>query len=105
MCRDMLDMMPVATITEINIYFPDPWPKKREQKRRIIPPEPLAEVRRILVPGGTGIYVTDHRDYYDIAAPLIPEFLQSEARIPGPDAPARPHYEAKHRPPGRRAYG
>src|SRR5688500_14595930 len=104
MCRDMLDMMPVATITEINIYFPDPWPKKREQKRRIIRPEPLAEMRRILVPGGTGIYVTDHSDYYDIAAPLIAEFFQSEARIPGPDDPARTNYEAKYRAEGRPIY-
>ena len=64
-------MLPGASIDEIHIYFPDPWPRKREQKRRIIRAEALAEMRRTLVAGGSGIYVTDHREYFEIAAPLI----------------------------------
>ena len=55
-------MLPDASIAEVHIYFPDPWPKKRERKRRIIRPEVLAEIRRVLVEGGSGIYVTDHEE-------------------------------------------
>jgi tRNA (guanine-N7-)-methyltransferase len=98
------DMIPDASLSEIHIYFPDPWPRKREHKRRIIRAEALQEMRRTLVPGGSGIYVTDHRQYFEIAAPLIAEFFRSERRIPGPDDPARTNYEAKYRAEGREIY-
>jgi tRNA (guanine-N7-)-methyltransferase len=92
------------SVSEIHIYFPDPWPRKREQKRRIIRPDALAEMRRVLVPGGSGVYVTDHREYFDAAAPLIAQVFQSESRIPGPADPPRTNYEAKYRAEGREIY-
>jgi tRNA (guanine-N7-)-methyltransferase len=98
------DMVPDASLSEIHIYFPDPWPRKREQKRRIIRAEALAEMRRALVPGGSGIYVTDHREYFEVAAPLIAEYFRAESRIPGPDDPPRTNYEAKYREEGRAIY-
>ena len=98
------DMIPDASLSEIHVYFPDPWPRKREHKRRIIRAEVLAEMRRALAMGGGGIYVTDHRQYFEIAAPLIAQFFPSEARIPGPDDPPRTNYEAKYRAEGREIY-
>lgn len=98
------DMIPDAALSEIHIYFPDPWPRKREQKRRIIRAEVLAEMRRTLVEGGSGIYVTDHRQYFEIAAPLIAEFFPSERRVPTADDPPRTNYEAKYRAEGREIY-
>ena len=95
------DMIPDASIAEVHIYFPDPWPRKREQKRRIIRPEVLGEIRRVLVDGGWGIYVTDHREYFEAAAPIIAEAFRSETRIPGPEDPPRTNYEAKYRQEGR----
>jgi tRNA (guanine-N7-)-methyltransferase len=100
----MRDMFPDASIEEVHIYFPDPWPRKREQKRRIIRPEVLTEIRRILAPGGSGIYVTDHQSYYEAAAPVIASVFRSEARHPGPDDPPRTNYEAKYRAEGREIY-
>jgi tRNA (guanine-N7-)-methyltransferase len=97
-------MVPDHSISEIHIYFPDPWPKRREQKRRIIRPEVLSEIRRVLVEGGEGIYVTDHREYFEIAAPLIGQFFRTEIRVPGPDDPPRTNYEAKYRAEGREIY-
>lgn len=98
------DMIPDASLAEIHIYFPDPWPRKREQKRRIIRPETLAEMQRTLAPGGSAIYVTDHREYFEAAAPLIAAVFPSEPRIPGPDDPPRTNYEAKYRKEGRGIY-
>jgi tRNA (guanine-N7-)-methyltransferase len=98
------DMIPDASLSEIHIYFPDPWPRKREQKRRIIRAEVLEQLRRALAPDGSGIYVTDHRDYFDIAAPLIAGFFRAETRIPGPDDPPRTNYEAKYRAEGREIF-
>ena len=98
------DMVPDASLSEIHIYFPDPWPRKKEQKRRIIRAEVLEQFRRTLVDGGWGIYVTDHREYYEAAAPLIEQHFRSERRIPGPNDPARTNYEAKYRAEGRPIY-
>jgi tRNA (guanine-N7-)-methyltransferase len=95
------DMLADASIAEIHIYFPDPWPRRRDQKRRIIRPEVLQEIGRVLVPGGGGVYVTDHREYFDVAAPVIEQFFPAERRIPQPDEPARTNYEAKYRAEGR----
>jgi len=92
------------SISEIHIYFPDPWPRKREQKRRIIRREVLREIRRALVDGGAGVYVTDHREYFEVAGPLIAEFFRTETRIPGPHDPPRTNYEAKYRAEARQIY-
>ncbi|HEX9407237.1 MAG TPA: tRNA (guanosine(46)-N7)-methyltransferase TrmB [Thermoanaerobaculia bacterium] len=92
------------SVSEVHIYFPDPWPRRREQKRRIIRPEALTEMWRVLIDGGSGIYVTDHREYFEAAAPLIAQFFRSEARVPGPDDAPRTNYEAKYRAEGREIY-
>ncbi|MCU1348225.1 MAG: trmB [Acidobacteria bacterium] len=93
-----------ATLAEIHIYFPDPWPRPKEQKRRIVRAEALAEMRRTLAPDGRGIFVTDHRHYYEKAAPLIEAVFDAERRVPGPDDPPRTNYEAKYREEGRGIY-
>jgi tRNA (guanine-N7-)-methyltransferase len=98
------DMLPDASLSEIHIYFPDPWPRKKEQKRRIIRPEVLKEFRRVLKEGGWGIYVTDHKDYFEAAAPLIEAEFRAERRVPGPDDAPRTNYEAKYRAEGRPIY-
>jgi tRNA (guanine-N7-)-methyltransferase len=98
------DMFPDASLAEIHIYFPDPWPRKKEQKRRIIRPDVLREVDRVLAAGGSGIYVTDHQEYFEAAAPVLADFFRTETRIPGPDDPPRTNYEAKYRAEGRGIY-
>ncbi|MFZ2492747.1 MAG: tRNA (guanosine(46)-N7)-methyltransferase TrmB [Thermoanaerobaculia bacterium] len=97
-------MIPDASLAEVHVYFPDPWPRRRENKRRLIRPEVLAEFRRVLLPGGMGIYVTDHREYFESAAPLVEAEFRSERRVPGPDDPPRTNYEAKYREEGRPIY-
>lgn len=98
------DMIPDASLAEIHVYFPDPWPRKKERKRRIIRPEVLKEFRRTLVDGGSGIYVTDHAEYFEDAAPHVEAEFRSERRVPGPDDPPRTNYEAKYREEGRAIY-
>lgn len=100
----MRDMLPDESLDELHIYFPDPWPRKRERKRRIIRQEALIEMRRVLKPDGVGVYVTDHQEYFELAAPLIAQFFASEVRIPGADDAPRTNYEAKYREEGRPIY-
>src|SRR5689334_4288702 len=95
------DVLWDASIREVHIYFPDLSPRNRAQKCGVIRPEVLEQFRRVLTDGGSGIYVTDHRDYFEAAAPLIESAFRSERRIPGPEDPPRTNYEAKYREEGR----
>lgn len=96
-------LLPAESIDEIHIYFPDPWPRPREQKRRLIRTETVAQMKRILHSAGTGWYVTDHRDYFESAAPILAGTFETEA---GPIVhdPPRTNYEAKYQREGRPIY-
>ena len=56
---------------EVHIMFPDPWPKARHAKRRLIQPSFLDVVARVLCPGGLVAVVTDDADYAAQAAAVI----------------------------------
>jgi tRNA (guanine-N7-)-methyltransferase len=56
--------VPDGALEAIHIYFPDPWPKTRHHKRRLIQLPFLKEVHRVLKPGGILRLVTDHADYF-----------------------------------------
>lgn len=53
------------SISVLHIYFPDPWPKARHHKRRLIQESFMPTVQRILVPGGRLQVVTDHANYFE----------------------------------------
>lgn len=61
--RDVLPWLPSASIGRVFILFPDPWPKKRHVKRRLIDVDLLAELARIVRPGGELRLATDIADY------------------------------------------
>lgn len=52
-----------GSLARINLYFPDPWPKKRHHKRRIIQPTFLELAARALEPSGTLHIATDWQNY------------------------------------------
>ncbi len=51
------------SVDAVNLFFPDPWPKKRHHKRRILQPDFAAGIARILKPGGLFHIATDWDDY------------------------------------------
>ncbi len=57
-------LLPPDSVAAAHIYFPDPWPKKRHRARRLIQPGFAADLRRVLVPGGTVFLRTDDADYF-----------------------------------------
>ncbi len=65
--HDAIDVLarqiPVGSLSRLNLYFPDPWPKKRHHKRRIVQPGFLDLVADRLVPGGTLHIATDWANY------------------------------------------
>jgi tRNA (guanine-N7-)-methyltransferase len=57
------DMVPPASLAGAHIYFPDPWPKKRHHKRRLIQPPLVALLATRLAAGGYLHCATDWEDY------------------------------------------
>jgi tRNA (guanine-N7-)-methyltransferase len=57
------DMIPPQSLFGCHIFFPDPWPKKRQQKRRLIQPPFVRLLAGRLVPGGYIHCATDWQDY------------------------------------------
>ena len=63
--RELLAALPDACLDRVFILFPDPWPKARHHKRRLIQDEVVAELARTLKPGGRLRFATDWTDYAD----------------------------------------
>jgi tRNA (guanine-N7-)-methyltransferase len=82
--------VPDESLARINLYFPDPWPKKRHHKRRIIQEPFLALAARKLAPGGELCIATDWADYAEHIDEVLAdchEFRVEETRGHGGDAP------------------
>jgi tRNA (guanine-N7-)-methyltransferase len=56
-------MIPKASLARVHVFFPDPWPKKRHHKRRLLKAPFVAALAQRLVPGGTLHIATDWEDY------------------------------------------
>ncbi len=100
--RDLLAALPNACLDRVFILFPDPWPKLRHHKRRLIQPGVVAELVRVLKPFGRVRFATDWANYADwtlerlAAAPALVWTAQraDDWRLaPNDHAPTR--YEAK----------
>lgn len=57
------DMLQPGMLAGIHVFFPDPWPKKRQQKRRLIQPDFVALLAARLAPGGYFHCATDWEEY------------------------------------------
>jgi tRNA (guanine-N7-)-methyltransferase len=79
--HDAIDVLthqvPPKSLARLNLYFPDPWPKKRHHKRRIVQPAFLALVADRLVDRGTLNIATDWANY----AEHIDEILSQSDRF------------------------
>jgi tRNA (guanine-N7-)-methyltransferase len=76
--REALAWLPSGSIARMFILFPDPWPKKRQMKRRLISPETASEIARVLAGGGELRVASDSGDY---AAHALNAIGQSHAFI------------------------
>lgn len=61
--RLLLDSLPAGSLHRIYILFPDPWPKKRHHKRRIVSPDTIQALSRVLQVEGTLYMATDIDEY------------------------------------------
>jgi tRNA (guanine-N7-)-methyltransferase len=61
--REVLAWLPARSVKCIFMLFPDPWPKKRQVKRRLLSAETLREIARALVAGGEFRFASDNGEY------------------------------------------
>ncbi|WP_428966678.1 tRNA (guanosine(46)-N7)-methyltransferase TrmB [Micromonospora fluostatini] len=60
---ELVRMLPAGSLDAVHVFFPDPWPKTRHHKRRLIQPTHVALLRSRLTPGGTLHCATDWAEY------------------------------------------
>ncbi len=65
--RELVAALPDGSLARVFILFPDPWPKARHRKRRLVNPAFAAELARVLAPGGRLRFATDWADYAETA--------------------------------------
>jgi len=61
--RDLMDVLPGASIARAFLLYPDPWPKARHHRRRFVTAEHLGPLARIMKPGAILRVATDIPDY------------------------------------------
>ncbi len=69
--RELVGHLPDACLDRVFILFPDPWPKARHHKRRIVQPEMLVDLARVLKADGKLRFATDVAGYADWALERI----------------------------------
>ncbi len=94
LAHDALEVLsqqiPLASLSRVNLYFPDPWPKKRHHKRRIVQQDFLDLIAERLETGGTLNIATDwtpYAEYIDETVSRSSRFTCNESREHDGDQP------------------
>lgn len=93
------DMVPDGSLAAIHVFFPDPWPKKRHHKRRLLQPPFVALAAAKLAPGGRLHVATDWKEYADDVHAVLAAApgLANTARDFAPRPPGRPETKFERR--------
>lgn len=109
--RDVLRWLPAGSLRRVFVLFPDPWPKKRHAKRRLLSPETVALIADRMAAGAELRFATDIGDYARSALIALSGEPRLQWTATGPsDWRVRPddwpgtRYEAKALREGRRCY-
>lgn len=73
---DILERLPAGTLQQVSIQFPDPWFKKRHQKRRVVQPELVSALAQFLPVGGR---VVLQSDVEEVAVEMCDRFSENSA--------------------------
>jgi tRNA (guanine-N7-)-methyltransferase len=85
--EEVIARLAPGSLAAVHIYFPDPWPKRRHRRRRLLRKGVIEDLARLLRPGGCLYLATDFFDYYLQAVVLLllhPELEvdRDPARVP-----------------------
>lgn len=71
-------MLPESSVTRLHLLCPDPWPKLRHHRRRLMQADFFEAVRIALLPGGEFLFMTDHEEYFEWAKQRVTEYGKFE---------------------------
>jgi tRNA (guanine-N7-)-methyltransferase len=93
------DMVPPASLAGLHVFFPDPWPKKRHHKRRLIQPEFVRLAAERLAPGGYFHVATDWQEYAEhvLQVLTLEKLLANTAENYAPRPATRPETKFERR--------
>ena len=106
----LAEFVPDTVLTAVYVHFPDPWPKKRHHKRRLIQPALVEQVERVLVSGGRLQVVTDHLEYFEQieaivrSSSLLPRNYQRPMTVGSEELLVGSNFERKYRRAGKTSY-
>jgi len=95
--RDLLDVLPDASLARAFLLYPDPWPKARHHRRRFVTPEHLIPLHRVMATGAELRIATDIPDYVRQTLEEVPKAGFTCTAATGDAWPdwTRTRYEAK----------
>jgi len=71
-------LLPEASVSRLHLLCPDPWPKVRHHRRRLVQEAFLEAVNRALVADGEFLFMTDHEEYFEWACEKVEAFGKFE---------------------------
>lgn len=106
----VLHHLPPACVSALHLYHPDPWPKKRHHKRRLVQPDFVEAAVRALQPGAQWLIQSDHEEYFEIILALLDQRTEL-VKVVWDEAEAKPgvdwqgtNFEIKYTREGRAIY-
>jgi tRNA (guanine-N7-)-methyltransferase len=78
-------MLPDSCLDVLYIFYPDPWPKRRHNRRRLFAPQFMDSLTRVLSKDGIVHLATDHLDYFDQMTKVVgadDRFVEAEPYVP-----------------------
>jgi tRNA (guanine-N7-)-methyltransferase len=95
----MRAMVPEASLAAIHVFFPDPWPKKRHHKRRLLQPDFVSLAASRLAPGAYLHVATDWKEYAEEVLAVLSSttLLSNTAAGFAPRPPGRPETKFERR--------
>ena len=102
LCGDALYLLAACLPREcadvVHVYFPDPWPKTRHRRRRLLDPSTVDLVVGVMKPGAALYFATDHAEYGAAVLDTLERYPAVEIeRVAGPWPDGeRTHYETKY---------
>ena len=101
----ILSLIPKSSICEYYVLFPDPWPKRRHNNRRIFQKNFLSQIHHTLMNGGKLYIATDHKDYFSWIENLVNPMLEKQFQIIRNQSPEFiSNYQVKYEKEGRPIY-
>ena len=106
----IVNHLPADCVSVLHLYHPDPWPKKKHHKRRLVTPDFADAAVRVLAREGVWLIQSDHREYFETIHNLLderPELAEIAWEGAGADAGsdwAGTNYEIKYARQGRPIY-